>query len=155
MDENINMMMVTSPIQYLVGVLNGKLENNFVLHSDRHPNFTAISKDMLLLYTFSQVYGYTIYCFSTRSKPAIIHPNNKHHQDRSLPYYGVLKSINSYTGIVEWFGLDLKNRPKNMSGDATPTSEIPKNIVAKKRASDEKKPRARRKSCRISSNIIV
>ncbi|KAI7877097.1 uncharacterized protein EV154DRAFT_576986 [Mucor mucedo] len=151
MDENINIMMVTSPIQYLVGVLNGKFENSFVLHSDRHPNLTAIPKDMLLLYAFSQVYGYTIYCFSSRSKPAIIHPNNKHRQDRSLPYFGVLKSINSYTGTVEWFGLELKNRPKDMSGDTTPTSEIPKNIVAKKRASDEKKPRAKRQS--VSSVI--
>ncbi|KAI7873180.1 uncharacterized protein EV154DRAFT_579468 [Mucor mucedo] len=151
MDENIDIMMVTSPIQYLVGVLNGKLENNFVLHSNRHPNLTAVPKDMLLLYAFSQVYGYTIYCFSSRSKPAIIHPNNKHRQDRSLPYLGVLKSINSYTGTVEWFGLELKNRPKDMSGDTTPTSEILKNIVAKKRATDEKKPRAKRQS--VSSVI--
>lgn len=144
--ENVKMMMAVPPIQYLIGVLDGNLENNFMLHSDRHPNLTVVPKDMLLLYAFSQVCGYTVYCFSSRAKPTIIHPTNKHSQDRSLPYFGVLKSINSYTGSVEWFGLELKNKPKNISGETTTTGEVSKSIVAKKRASGEKKPRAKRQS---------
>jgi hypothetical protein len=78
----------------IVNILNGKLENPFLITSNSYPSKTAKPKDMMLLYCISRWYNCSIACFSIRSKPVMVNPPRQYNS--RTPVFAVLKHVDSF-----------------------------------------------------------